>query len=119
MLLHRDNGKRKQWETPGGKVEPGESPKQTAVREIYEELGVKVVLIKKVGKAAFEENERQFQYIWFQAKINEGSPAIQEPQTFTACRYFTWDEISSMYEKLSANTKNLARTFQDNNITLT
>ena len=28
-----------QWELPGGKVEPGEDPSATAVREIAEELG--------------------------------------------------------------------------------
>lgn len=30
------------WEFPGGKVEPGESPESAALREIEEELGVKL-----------------------------------------------------------------------------
>ena len=30
------------WELPGGKVEPGEDPRVTAVREIGEELGCRV-----------------------------------------------------------------------------
>lgn len=37
LLLQKPGG---YWETPGGHLEPGESPLQAALRELYEETGL-------------------------------------------------------------------------------
>lgn len=44
VLLHRHR-KLRLWLPPGGHIEPGELPDEAAVREVFEETGVRVTLI--------------------------------------------------------------------------
>jgi 8-oxo-dGTP pyrophosphatase MutT (NUDIX family) len=42
------------WIFPKGHIEPGETPEQTAVREVMEETGIKGRIIQPVGDSQFQ-----------------------------------------------------------------
>lgn len=47
------------WNGPGGKVEPGETLEQSAVREVKEETGLDVKNLKKIAELEFYFNGRE------------------------------------------------------------
>jgi 8-oxo-dGTP diphosphatase len=50
LLLVRSTRTREHWAFPGGKSEPGETPEQTAVREVREEVGVDIEVTGSIGR---------------------------------------------------------------------
>ena len=60
------------WEFPGGKMDPGESLSQALVREVKEETGFTVALIKILGTSQWPMKERVVVYLIMQAKIIKG-----------------------------------------------
>ncbi len=70
------------WEFPGGKVEPGESPEQTLIRELQEELGVRTweSCLAPLSFASHAYDEFHLLMPLFICRKWEGFPASREQQ---------------------------------------
>ncbi len=76
------------WEFPGGKVEPGETEEQAAVREIREELDLEIKVGASLGPAV-DISERYRLHVYL-ATIVAGEPVLRE---HAELRWFAADEL--------------------------
>ncbi len=80
------------WELPGGKVEPGESDEAALLREIREELGVDVRLVRRVG--ADWPLGRYVLRVWLAEVVGAGEPAALEQHD--ALQWVPFDGVSGV-----------------------
>jgi 8-oxo-dGTP diphosphatase len=62
------------WEFPGGKVAPGESPQAALVRELHEELGVRVRVGRPLEITHHAYPAREILLLFFLVEREAGSP---------------------------------------------
>lgn len=62
------------WEFPGGKVEPGETPRAALVREIQEELAVEIVGLNELQTDVTRVGGTLIQLTCFAAQLAETRP---------------------------------------------
>jgi len=101
VLLTRrtDNG---QWCLPGGHMEPGESAAETAIREVKEETGLDVRVVRLVG--IYSDPNRMTEYpdgnryhmvtLNFEAEPTGGELTLSDETT--AYGYFSRDEMAGL-----------------------
>lgn len=66
------------WEFPGGKLEAGETPQQAIVREIKEELDVKISVGDLIQTIEYDYPDFHLSMDCFWAEISVGQLVIQE-----------------------------------------
>ncbi len=90
ILCVRMNYASKNWTTPGGKVEPGESPITALKREVFEETGYQVKPKQLIGVYAKLYNDDLV--LCFEAQVLSREP--WEPNhEISEMRYFARDEL--------------------------
>jgi 8-oxo-dGTP diphosphatase len=90
------------WVIPGGRIEKGESPKDTAVREFAEEVGYKIAVETLIGEYPIQNSQRK-KYLYL-GKIM-GGKKIKSAEV----RNLGWFKLESLpnpmtlYEKARIN----------------
>ena len=62
------------WEFPGGKIEPGETGEDCAVRECREELGVEIQLQGLREETVYEYPDGLYGFVFYDGVIISGEP---------------------------------------------
>ncbi|MBC7836496.1 NUDIX domain-containing protein [Acetobacteraceae bacterium] len=84
----------KVWEFPGGRLHVGETPVEGIVREIKEELGIKITNIKPfyVGSSFHYKSNMEQVFITYTCDYNSASLAV-DPKEIEEIKWVTLEEI--------------------------
>ena len=108
LICQRPKGKNCEllWEFPGGKIEPGETGEQCIVREIQEELGVTLRVLRKLTDVVYEYPDRTVQLHFYVTEIESGGLVRKEHNAFA---WITEADIPD-YQFCPADTEMLSHT---------
>lgn len=81
------------WEFPGGKVEKGEKPEETVVRELFEELNMRVEVIEKLKRVTHHYSEFEIILHPFIVKHSQGEII---PKVHSNISFASIDELKSI-----------------------
>lgn len=100
LLLKKYNG---DWVLPKGKVEEDESLKQAAIREVYEEAGVKAKIEKYIGKINYSfKNSRNTEEIimktvhWYLMSTKNMNSVPQKEEGFIEAKFVHIDRAENL-----------------------
>ena len=82
-----------QWEFPGGKIEPGESPQQALIREIKEELDTEIQVGEQIGTIEYDYPAFHLSMDCFWCSVVRGNLVLKEAQE---SRWLSKNELYSV-----------------------
>ncbi|MER6119159.1 NUDIX hydrolase [Streptomyces sp. NPDC001743] len=91
MIRRREREGKLLWAFPGGGIEAGESPEQTAVRETSEEVGLEVEAVRVLGERVHPNTGRHMTYV--ACDPVSGTAGIGAPAEITEVAWVAHAEI--------------------------
>ena len=99
LTKRADNGL---WCLPGGGVDPGESVEETILREVWEETGLTVRVLRLIGVYSDpnwlviynDENAAQIVALSFEAEITDGEPGLSDETSDWG--YYSLEEMKTL-----------------------
>lgn len=123
LLLKKYNG---DWVLPKGKVEPGETHEETALREVKEETGVKASIDKYLGEIhyTYKENWDQTKSVhkmvyWYLMHTKNMDTQPQREEGFVEAKFVHVDRVVDMAryddekEIIKVALKEIKRKYED------
>lgn len=101
LVLYKNfQNKYEGWVLPKGTVEPGEDFKETALREVFEETGVKAQIIKYIGKSEYTfnvpHNVVNKEVHWYLMMADSYYSKPQKEEYFLDSGYYKYIEASHL-----------------------
>lgn len=94
ILVVASRGKsRREWNLPGGKVEPGENPRVAARRELFEETGLTVRSMDLVHEDCFRLGTSEWHGFFFEAVPVEYQAYNMEPDKLASVKYVNPSDV--------------------------
>ncbi len=85
------------FEIPGGTIEGNETPEQTAIREMKEEICCDVEILSLYQEQEFEHKGKLYHGTWFLGKVSsQQKPKIGESQEYSEIAFIPLEQLSEM-----------------------
>jgi 8-oxo-dGTP diphosphatase len=96
------------WKLPGGAIEYGEKAEEALKRELKEELGIEVKIIKQVFflDDILKKENQHWLVPFYLCQIKKGIPKILEPEKFTQ---IAWFSLKNLPKNLAFGTKEVLK----------